>query len=269
MITTDGKRYIKQYLAGQVPSIARAMALGIGDEAEDLGDKSLQFETLRLPLDLISYDVVNDKLIFKAVIPDVYVGKVYEIGLYSLPSDTLNDSPSQLITTFDQSEDWDGGTWNSTNTRVGVDSMRLVATDGLSEGATLPVSLDLSNFSPTDACTIALYASTNVSVTITFETDPVNIYAVNVTPEAGYGVLSIPKSSFEKFGAASWDDITAITVQATGDGGTGTVDFDAISFIDQDFANPDFVLISREVITPFTKVGGTVNEVEFSLSVSV
>lgn len=274
MITTAGKRHIKQYLAGQVPAVARAMSLGIGDTAASLSDQKMAFETLRLPLDLVSYDVVNDKLIFKAVIPDTYVGKVYEIGLWSLEADLLTEASNRILTTFDQvTETWSAGTWTTANTRVGADSLNLAPATSATVTAALDVSLDLTDFSPSDGINLA-YNNGNSnasSVRVRFKTDSSNYFTgVISAPTVGYKIGTILKSAFTATGTPDWGNINTLEVEVLASGaGAASVDFDALSFVDLDFANPDYVQVAREVITPFTKVGGTVNEVEFSLSVSV
>ena len=270
MITDAGKTHIKRYLAGQVPTLARTLVLGIGDAAVVGTDKRMSFEVARTPITLPTYDPVADKLVYKAAIPDSYIGKVYEIGIYSLSSDTLNDAPSQLLSTFEQGEGWDAGTWVSTTTRVGSDSLRLSAASAGTATASLEVSLDLSLYTPTDAVLLAYQASANAGVQIRFETDSSNYFTATSATATGYNIVAINKSSFVATGTPSWTNITKITLITSGVGGASTVDFDAISIVDQDFNNPDMVLVARQVlVTPFSKVDATVNEIEFRMNVAV
>src|SRR5688572_7298790 len=108
MITVDGKVHIKRYLAGFVPAIAQSIAFGLGSAAESVNDTKLQFEVGRTEILLVSYDFVNNKLIFKANVPEDFGGKIYEAALYSTPSNVAaGDSGSRILTTFDSAtEDW-------------------------------------------------------------------------------------------------------------------------------------------------------------------
>lgn len=253
-----------------------AVAFGIGSTVANVSDKSLAFETSRVPISLKAYDPVTDKIIFKAQIPDDYIGKISEIGLYSQFTDTITDMSSQIIASLSSEEEWTAvsGTFssNSTNTRYGPNSIRMSLASSGSAKVSLPVSLDLSSYSSNDAVRVAYNASSaNIaSISVEFKTDAGNYYTGSFVPASGYLIGSILKSAFTPTGNPSWSDINSIEIGATAtSGGAVNVDLDAIGFFDQDYLNPDLVLVSRDIISAITKVENSVNEVEISLGVTV
>src|SRR6476469_6797323 len=108
MITQQGVTYIKRYLAGFVPSMAQSIAFGLGNRAESNTDTKLQFEVERVDINLTSYDFVNNKLIFKAELPDDFQGQIYEVGLFSQPSNAVaGEFGSKMLSSFDSfDEGW-------------------------------------------------------------------------------------------------------------------------------------------------------------------
>lgn len=285
MITTDGKTHIKRYLAGFVPSIAQSIAFGIGDKAEAVGDSGLQLEIDRADITLVSYDFVGNKLIFKAPVPDEFAGKIYEVGLFSMPSDTVaGEFGSRIVTTFDSpTEPWVNSTgltpatFGASSTRVGTDSLLLSqAASGSTSWYLNEVQMDLSGYSGADKFKFA-FNSTNAftsSMTVRFATDASNYYTFTMgTPvnTAGYKFVEILKSAAAATGAPNWANITQIVVTTNSTaGGAGSIEFDAIRIEDSDTINSDYVMVSRELLAvPFVKQAGQTQEVEFALDVNV
>jgi hypothetical protein len=245
--------------------------------------KALDFEVGRSDVMLVSYDFVNNKLIFKAEIPDDYSGKVYEAGLYSLPENVAaGEFQSRMLTSFDSAtEAWadattgTAGTFNSTNTRLGADSLRHTPSASTTKVDTMTaLNLDLSGYSAADKFTVALNAgNTNTSsVKLLFLTDASNYYTVTMGAAAsGYQVLSVAKSTAVATGTPTWANITEMRVSTTsGAGGASQVDYDGVRIEDTDTLNADYVLVSRELLaSPYTKVDGMTQEIEFSLDVNV
>ena len=283
MITLDGKVYIKRYLAQFVPSICQSIAFGIGGSAEVNTSKSLDFEVDRSNVMLVSYDFVNNKLIFKAEVPDDYSGKIYEVGLYSLPENVAaGEFGSRLLTSFDSAtETWVDATsgtaasYNSTNTRLGADSLRHVPALSTTKVDTMTaLNLDLSGYSAADKFTVALNAgNTNTSaVKLLFLTDASNYYTVTMgAPVSGYQVMSVAKSTAVATGTPNWGNITEMRVSTTsGAGGASQIDYDGVRVEDTDTLNADYVLVSRELLaSPYVKVDGMTQEIEFSLDINV
>jgi hypothetical protein len=277
VITTDGKLLIKRYLAKQVGDIGKSIAVGLGPKAEAVGDTSLQFEMARADVTLISYDFVNNKIIFKASIPQELAGKIYEVGLWSLAKNTAaGDFMSRVLTSFDSnSEVWSTGTFQTANARMGADSLRLTpAASTTALSAITDLFIDLSGNSGADKFSIAYYnANANVAnFKVRFKTDASNYYTITVTsPATGYQISQVAKSAAVVTGTPNWVNISSVEVEATsGSGGSSSIDFDGIRIEDIDTLNPDYVMVSRELLAaPLTKIEGRVMDIEFSLPVTI
>lgn len=263
-------------MSRQVGTIGGAVGLGIGSASETLGDKRLAFETIRADVTLVTYDYVNDRLIFKASVPAEYGGKIYEVGLWSLSSDNMaGPYGSRNIITFDSTDVWSAGTLDATNARVGVDALRLSpATSSTVTATKSDILLDFSGNSSSDSFMLAFYANNSftANVKVRFKTDASNYYEFTVTsPPSGYNIVGLTKSAATVTGTPNWSTINTVEVSATSTAGGGAVvDFDALRIEDTDSYNPDYVLVSRKVLTvPITKVVGKVQEIEYSLAVSL
>lgn len=262
--------------------LAQSIAFGVGGKAEAVGDTKLQFEVGREDITLTAYDFVNDKLIFKAPVSDDFAGTIYEVALYSLPQDIVaGEFGSRLLTTFDSAtESWaDPGTAAvsafSTTTRIGADALtQSPAASASKTDALTEVTLDLSGYSAADKIALAYNVgnANTASVKVLFLTDAANYYTFTATaPAAGYNVLEATKGSAVATGTPNWSNITEIRVTTTStSGGASLVTFDGLRIEDVDSANPDYVMISRELLTtPFVKQEGKAQEIEFSLNVTV
>ena len=276
MLTDLGKPHIKRRLA--TIDIARAIGIGVGGVAESAAHTKLEFEVDRFPITLQSYDFVNNLLIFKATVPQELPIKIYEVGLFSQPQSTSGgEFTSRMLTQFDSNlEIWSAGAFNSTNTRIGIDSLRLTPSASATTTALMSdIFLDLSGNSAADTFVLA-FNNTNANVAnirFRFKTDASNYYTFTVASPTttGYRVVSHAKSTATATGTPSWANITGIEVEvvATG-GGSATVDFDGLRIEDIDSINPDFVMVSRELLaSPITKLEGRVQDIEYSLAVTI
>lgn len=277
MISTLGAQYVKRYLAGQVGSIAESVAFGVGDSAEIPGSTTLDMEISRTDVDLVSYDFINDYVVFKAALPEDLEGTIYEVAIYSQSVNELaGDYGSKLITTFDSdSEPWVGGSFVTTNTRVGLNNLRMAPTTSTTSTATLSdLFFDFSGNSGSDNFVLA-YNNNNTnasSINISFVTDASNYYTYTITnPTIGYHIVELPKATGTVNGAPDWGFITQLSIAVTAkSSGAASVDFDAIRIRDTDTNNPDYVLIAREkLLSPYTKSAGQNEEIEFNLKVIV
>ena len=282
MLTTDGKRHIKRYLAGYTPFIAQSIAIGLGNKAEAVGDKKLQFEVERADIALTSYDFVNNKLIFKAPLPEGFAGTIYEAALFSSAvNDEAGEFGSKLISTFDTNEDWVDATtaaqatYVTANSRLGDDSLRHTpAASGTKTDSLSELLLDLSGHSGADLFVFAFNVgnANTSSIRFRFLTDASNYYEFSLgTQTTGYKIVEFAKSAATVTGVPDWEDITEIRVSTTSTaGGASQVDYDGIRIEDTDTINEDYVMVSRELLaTPFVKQEGKVQELEFSLDVNV
>ncbi len=277
MISTNGKLHIKRYMAHQVPDIAKAISVGIGQVAENVAHTALQFEVGRADIKLISYDYVNNKIVFKASIPQEISGKIYEVGLWSQSiSIAAGEYYSRLLTTFDSgSEAWSAGSYQTANARIGVDSLRFTPSASATvSGALNNLLIDLSGNSGADLFSIAYYnGNANVAnFKIRFKTDNSNYYTIQITsPATGYQVSTVAKSATTVTGNPSWSNITALEVEVVaGAGGAASIDFDGVRIEDTDTIDPSYLMVAREaLVSPVTKTAGRVQDIEFSIPVTV
>lgn len=279
MITTNGKIHVKKYLAGIVPVIGASIAFGLGEATATLADTNLQFEIDRADINLVSYDYVANKLIFKTELPEKFAGKVYEIGLFSKVGNGYISS--KMVTTFDSaSEVWltasSPATFASTTTRIGADSLsHAPAASGSNTSSMAGLTLDFSDNAASDTFVFAYNLGTafTSSVRFRFLTDASNYYdfTVNTSMTAGYKVISLTKGSAVTTGTPNWSSITEIQVTTnSGAGGASNVSYDGIRINDNTIQDPNYVMVARTLVSPaFTKVPGQVQEVEFALDVAV
>lgn len=280
MITTDGRMHIKRYLAGWSGTIAKSIAFGIGGKAEEIGDTRLQFEVGRSDITITSYDFINDRLIFKAILPDEYEGTITEVALFSNSVDSVaGEYGSKLISSFDSgTEEWFTGAVAADyglNSRLGADSLlHTPAASGTATSYMNQIVLDFTGYSGADVFKLALNsANANASgIKVRFMNDASNYYTLNFGAAAsGYNILSVAKSAAVITGSPTWDNITEIQVETTaGAGGAADVTYDAIRIEDTDTVNSDYVMVSRELLAvPYVKNNNSTQEVEFALEVSV
>lgn len=265
MITTQGKSVIFRYLAGNLPRIAESIAFGIGSSAENVNDTALDFEVDRIPVTLVSADVVNDKLIFKGTIPQEYTGKIYEVGLwYGNPPQTSGGST--LIVGFDSdTEEWSTPVWNTSVARIGEDALQVA---GGASSTLTDIALDLSVFSDADFMSLAYNADAAINnVVMRFSTDDTNYYEYSFAAATGYEIKSMGKSAFTATGTPDWASIASITVSATG---TGNAVFDGIRAEDADTISTDYALVARSLLpVPKAKNADTEMDIEYALEITI
>jgi hypothetical protein len=277
VITTKGKQHIKRYLAHQVGDIARSISIGAGALAENVAHTALQFETGRADIILVSYDYVNNKIVFKTTLPQEMSGKIYEVAIWSQNQSTsAGEFTSKLLTTFDSAgEVWSAGSFQTDNARLGIDALRFTpAASATVVGALNDLFIDLSGNSGADQFSIAYYnGNANVAnFKVRFKTDNANYYTIQVTsPATGYQISTVAKSAATATGNPSWASISTIEVEVVaGSGGAAAIDFDGLRIEDTDTIDPNYVMVAREVlVTPVTKVAGRVMDIEFNLPVTV
>lgn len=277
MFTTEGKTFIKRYMAGQSGQVVGAISVGIGSTAAALSDTRMQFEFGRVPVDVIAYDFENDRLVFKGTLPEELYGQIYEVGLWT---DEINSAvgsqEAQLLTSFDSlSETWTGGTFSSSNTRIGADSLVLAPSASATLSATLTgLSGDFFEYSSSDSFVLAYHitSANTASVKFRLRSDASNYYEFTITsPSAGYKIESFLKGSATVVGSPTWADITEIEVVATAtSGGATTVTFDGLRIEDTDSVAPEYGLIARYIpSSPITKSEGFGQDIEYALPVTI
>lgn len=284
MITDEGKLHIKRYLAGFVPSVARSIAFGVGGKSESAADTKLQFEVGRVDITLTSYDFVNDRVVYKAELPEEFGGTIYEAAIFSeAANNAAGQFGSRVLATFDsETETWVDFTTSTAGTYTTgvfsrIDTNSLTHTPAASQTKTdilRDILLEMSGYSGADKFVFAYnVGNANTSnIQFRFYTDTTNYFTFSLgTQTAGYKVTEVAKSTAVATGTPTWDSITSISV-ATVSAGTGAsqVQYDGIRIEDTDTVNTSYVMVARELLpAPVTKQEGKIQEIEFALDVNV
>lgn len=278
LITTEGKRLILRYLAGQSPSLGAAIGAGVSAVAATVNDTFLGFEVERIQVALRNADYTNTMVIFKGTIEQDVVMNIYEMGLWSSGSNTLSgEFDSRLITTFDlELEEWSNVVADTTANRTSADSAKVSATSSSTTQARLDAELDLSGYSANDTFLLAFSKPDNniTTIKLIFE-DVVGGGNASLTKTVsslptGYNILQFRKGDFTVTGTFSWDSVTRMGFDVTA-GGTGSyVILDGLRVEDLDTPNQDFVLVSHAILgSPIQKTNVAPMDVEYALDFDV
>jgi hypothetical protein len=278
LITTEGKRLILRYLAGQSPSLGGAIGLGVSSVAATLSDSILGFEIDRIPVALKNADYINSVVLFKATIDQDSEFSIYEAGLWSGTFNELSrEFDSKLITTFDSDiEDWTNITFDTTVNRTSADAARVDAGSSATTSPRLDVELDLSGYSANDEFHLAFSKpNNNISTIKLIFQDIVSGGSLSLTKTVsalptGYNILTFKKGDFIVSGTISWADITRMGFDVTATATAGYVVLDGLRIEDLDTPNQDFVLVSHTVLgAPLEKTSTAPMDVEYALDFSV
>lgn len=250
MITKFGKRFLTNYLAGNVSFDNKDLALGIGSTTPDANgnDTRLEFEFYRVPATFGSIDIQTNEtgspivardgitpipayssiyyVIYKATIPQDISGVISEIGLYPGSRTSINNFDSKFITSFENNLLWLNGItspsikYNSTSplfvSKIGESMVQFdVAVSTAKEYKADISMLDISGYSNNDSLTIAYKkADANVSkIRVKLYSSDTQYCYVDFTPTAGTGdkIQSIPLSTLFSNVSATSPDLTKIT----------------------------------------------------------
>lgn len=277
MITAQGRRFIKRYLAGQAGSIVGAISVGIGDTAATLNDARLQFEFARVPVLVTGYDFASDELIFKGTLGESVAGEIREVGIWTAESNGAPGSQqSFIITSFDaDDETWDIETFDTVGARVGPNCLKHTpATSATSASVLTGISLDLEDYSSQDTFILAYNPenANTANVKIRFRTDASNYYEFTITsPTSGYKFHTFVKGSATVVGTPDWGNISEVEVRTTATGGgSASVKYDGLRVEDADTVAPEYGLVARFVpVSPITKTDGLIQDVEYALPVTI
>ena len=304
MITKFGKRFLTSYLSGNNSFSSKEIALGIGSTSPNAkgNDTRLNFEFYRLPVELSSFDILQNGVdgdgdpiyeyfvTYKSTIPQDVSGVVSEIGLYPGGRQSLNNFDSKFITSFTNEFNWFSGSDNPTSqgntqnssgaytflSKVSDSMIKVDVTSGQTkEYINSLISDDISGYSINDTIAIAYKKSdNNVSkIRVKFYSSDLAYYYVDFTPESGTGdkIQELSLSNlFSNYTAApnlpDPSSIIKIGVETTASGGNTTVYFDAIRINDEDTFDPGYGLISRSVLsTPLIKKAGRPVDIEYKI----
>jgi len=288
IITKFGKRFLTNFIAGNIPSLAKDMAFGIDGTAATENDTRLGFEFYRTPILFGSTDiqtvssVTSYSVVYKTTIPQDVVGEIYEVGLYPSIRTSINNFDSKFITDFDNISDWtDSSSSNplasTSNYRIGGNVLTMSALSNSSNTykATIP-SVDMSGYSTADTVRISYYrADTNLAtIKVRLYSEDSKYYEATITPSGGTGYKisnNIPLSTFFSGATSPAPDITNINqvgiVITASSGGSTAVGLDGLRINDEDTFDPIFGMISRSSSSSpiISKIAGRPVDVEYRL----
>jgi hypothetical protein len=274
ILTTEGKRLILRVLAEQAASLGQALGVGVGNVAAAVTDLRLNWEIDRSPISIKSVDYDNTLVIMKTTLPQNTEYTIYEIGLWSQFSNSLNtENSSRILTTFETDfENWDNFTLDTTQARTSTNAIKIDANASSTQISSSDVNLDLSGYSNVDQFTIAFYKANNNITTLglVFESTG-GVWRKTTTVSSlpvGYNVITMNKGDFVATGSPDWSDINKIDIEVTAGGTAGYLILDGIRIEDADTLNPDYALVSRSVLaTPLVKTDNAPMDVEYALEI--
>lgn len=282
VITTEGKKMIQRYLAGQSANLGDAIALGVAGSPSALAaDTRLNFEIARIPVRLKNADFTNSVIVFKGTLPQEDVYTIYEMGLWSQYSDAIaGEFSSRLLTTFNTViEPWTNVTLDAVNVRTSADSAKVTAgASATVQVRNASVDMDLSGYSGNDRVTLAFYKPDNNMLGVTFVFEDATTGGKYASSEVainglsvGYNVISVAKSAFTQTGTVSWASITRYGVDVRANATGSNISLDAIRIEDTDTVNRDFVLVSHTTSGSAlaTKTAIAPMDVEYAIDITV
>ena len=276
LITTEGRRLILRYMAGNAPSIGGAISLGVGNAAANVADNRLSFEIYRADVTLRHSDYATNVVLFKGSVEQDVEFTAYEAGLWSTPTNALGAADSQTLTTFDTTvEEWTNVIVDSA-ARTSIDAVRVDAGANATTSPRLEVDLDLTGYSTEDVFKLAFTKPNNniSSIKMVFANaitgGSLTLSKTISALPVGYNIVSFRKGDFVASGNISWDSIDNMGVDVTAGATAGYVVLDGIRIEDMDTPDDDHILVSRTVFgSPLVKTNVAPMEVEYSLEFSV
>jgi hypothetical protein len=282
LVTTLGNQHILRHFSGIEKGIAQSIAVGVGDTAAAVGDTELEFEIEQADVLLVSPDFTEETVIFKGRLSRGLEAIISEAGLWSVPEIGRSDL-GRMLFRFEDTDGWDAGTYDNTNTKIGNNSLVLNPALSTTETAVIAndpdlggvgLTLDFSTMGAAQPFKLAAdVADANCeSIEIMFRTDASNYYTLTIaTPAVGYDIFDLVKGSAVATGTPDWANITQAAIAVTAEaGGASQVDFDGLRVERFDGSDVDAVLVTHAILsTPYVKTGDRATDVEYSLSVAV
>lgn len=287
VITKFGKRFITNFIAGNIEDTSKDIAIGIDTTAATDEDTRLGFEFYRLPVAFGSTNIqtvsgtTTYEVVYKTTIPQDVAGQVNEVGLYPSTRTSINNFDSKFLADFADRLDWQissGGNpeYDVTAGRAKVgDSLLTFSSNTIyAQEYTNTTSLDLSGYSVNDSIRLAYYKhNTNLqNIILKLYSSNSDYYTTTITPASGDGykitsdillstVFGTPTGTPDK------TNINKIGITVTPTSGNDTsVGMDALRINDEDTFDPIFGLISRSVLgSTLSKSAGRAVDVEYQL----
>lgn len=297
MITKFGKRFLTNYLAGNVTFGNKDIALGIGSTTPNAKGKDtrLEFEFYRLPASLGSINIEQTgvdgdgepvfaySVIYQATLPQDIAGIISEVGLYPGIKSSKNNFDSKFLTDFENNLLWSDGSFNpalrpnsdSFKAKIGENMVQVDVGSASSskEYKNSLISYDISGYSVNDTVTLAYKKMDNnlSKIRIKLYSSDTAYCFVDFTPTSGTGDRIQSQSVSSLFAnSVNSPDLTLITkigveVYSTS-GGATQVYFDGVRVNDEDTFDPTYGLISRSLLTtPLEKKSGRTVDIEYKI----
>ena len=273
MITNVGKDEIRSRIVGS--GLFSTMAFGIGSTPPAASDRSLEYEFARVPVSLVTYDYVNEKIIVKATLPETLSGRITEVGVYSPGSESYgyNFNSRNLIVFDSADEQWTNSTWVTSGVRIGADALRQApAANATILSETVSLYADMSGDSGDDKILVAVNVgnSNTANIKLRLGTDSSNYYEFTATnPATGFRILSFTKGNAVSVGNPNWSTIYYIAVSTTSKAaGASQTTFEGIRVEDAEQTERGFSLIARAVVPEIIKPLGKSQDIEYAFEVN-
>ena len=268
MITLEGQRWVRMFLANEVETLGESVAFGIGSTAPTTTDRDLEYEVMRSPISFRSYDPLTGEVVLRTPVPTDMAARLTEVGLWANANDNDGTAESQQLLVFDDSlEAWTTPGTFVDSSRIGNRSLQITA-NGTSEVDT--DGLSLSQFGNGDRFALAIGGSFTGSTTlgVRFLTDSSNYYSYSISVTAGSTVRRFEKADASITGNPTWDAINKIQF-ITSSSSSLNMRLEGLRVINADNAAANYVLIARQVVAPLVVDPARTSEMELRIGVSV
>jgi len=290
VVTLYGKRFLTNFIAGNIIDYRKDLAFGIDSTAAVDNDTRLGFEFYRIPVEFGTTDIYSDDngikyfVVYKTVLPVDLAGVIKEVGTYPSRRTSSNSFDSKFISDFSDSFAWrDSESFNpersSTGALIGEDVLSFTSGVGTEKEYFCTITeSDFSGYSVNDSIRLSYYKNDNnlEKIKIRFYSSDIAYYEVEINDNSGTGnkisddiLLSVlyAGANSENPDISKINKIGIVVVPKTGL--QSTVGMDGLRINDEDSFDPTYGLISRSVLsTPLTKVIGRLVDVEYRMELS-
>lgn len=289
IITKFGRRFLTNFLAGNINSNAKDMAFGIDSTAVDANgnDTRLGFEFYRLPVKFGTTDIQTTNgdttysIVYKTTLPQDVAAQINEIGIYPSNRTSQNDYDSKMVTDFGYFIDWvDSNGYNpstsTAGTKIGSSSLVMSSSSqAANEYSANVTGLSLAGYSVNDSIRLAYYLNdVNCdNIQINFYSSDNDYYSTTIDTNGdgiGYYITNnilLNDLYSSPIGSPIKSQINKIGIVITPTSGNDTsVNLDGLRINDEDTFDPTFGLISRAVLgDTLIKSAGRSVDVEYRL----
>ena len=283
VITKFGKRFLTNFIAGNVDFKNKDIAIGIDSTSATENDTRLGFEFYRLPVSFGSTDIQTTggtttySVVYKTTLPVDVSGIVSEIGLYPSLRSSIINYDSKFLADFNSYTDWFDPSGNhpdvsTTGAKIG-DNVITMTSNGTStkEYTNSIIGLDISGYSVNDSIRFAYYKNdANLEkITLKLYSSATDYYYYDLTPASGTGYKissDILLSSLVASGTPDKSAINKIGIVIDPTSSATSVGLDGLRINDEDTFDPIFGIISRSILaSPLTKLAGRQVDIEYRL----